>query len=692
MKKKERRKSSVDTENSRTTFLPSDNPIQQPGQDLLGRAALAQSFVRQVLMLDRSEGLVVGILGAWGSGKTSFINLVRRELEHDETTVLDFNPWMFSGTEQLVDHFFIELAAQLKTRPDLSQVGEALEDYGDVLVGWTGWIGIPMKLLGKGLQRRNRKGGVSQRQKKIKDLLRKLDKPILVVLDDIDRLSVLEIKYVFKLVRLTANFPNIIYIVAFDRTRVEDALTEEGMPGQDYLEKILQVAIDLPTTPDHLLRKHILSAIHDALSGIENAGTCDKQRWPDVFMEVIRPLLRNMRDVRRYIATVHWTVSDLKGQVALVDVLALEAVRIFLPGVFMHLHGMLTILTPSHEIPNDAQQSKAEIEPLIKAAGRHHQVVCSMIEHLFPAAKKHIGGLHEEEQGTEWMKEHRVAHDDFLRLYLERVEGDNLQDFQCAERASTLLTAPPALNTYLRSLDRERLQDVIEYLEINEDQFPTEHVIPVMIVFLNLLPDLPERPPGVHEFAPKTAIAPLTYRLLCSLKQPAATEDAVRRILPEVNSLSAKMVIIEQIGYQENVGHKLISKEASTKFEKTWRQEVLSASVDTLVKEPDLLRILYFTKSQSDPSEASLDIDSSPELTLALLRSALSEIVSYPGNHAVRRSPRLAWEALVDLYGSEETLAQRIKDLKQTHPESADELLALADKYLSGWQPGTFDP
>jgi hypothetical protein len=61
--------------------------------------------------IDASQGAVVGVLGAWGAGKTSFVNLARAEFSRQAVTVLDFNPWMFSGSEQLVESFFIELAA-----------------------------------------------------------------------------------------------------------------------------------------------------------------------------------------------------------------------------------------------------------------------------------------------------------------------------------------------------------------------------------------------------------------------------------------------------------------------------------------------------------------------------------------------------------------------------------------------------
>ena len=85
---------------------PGDNPIKKPEDDVLGRAAVAQDFAEQILLLDVTEGAVVGVLGAWGSGKTSFVNLARTHWKKNNIPVLDFNPWMFSGTQQLVESFF----------------------------------------------------------------------------------------------------------------------------------------------------------------------------------------------------------------------------------------------------------------------------------------------------------------------------------------------------------------------------------------------------------------------------------------------------------------------------------------------------------------------------------------------------------------------------------------------------------
>lgn len=94
-----------------TCSIPADNPIYNANDDTLGRDGFARSLAHQVMSLDVNEGAVVGVLGPWGSGKTSFVNLVRRHLENSGVKVFDFNPWMFSGADQLVDAFFVEVSA-----------------------------------------------------------------------------------------------------------------------------------------------------------------------------------------------------------------------------------------------------------------------------------------------------------------------------------------------------------------------------------------------------------------------------------------------------------------------------------------------------------------------------------------------------------------------------------------------------
>lgn len=176
----------------------SDNPIESSDEDVLHRADGASDFAAHVMTLDASRGLVVGVLGAWGSGKTSFINLARPEFTERATAVIDFNPWMFSGSA-LIDAFFIQISAQLKVKPGLSSVGESLENYGRCRL-WLGPVRWPLGGSGPpvagstGKLMKKRRGGSQDARRKISTVLTKLEKPIVVILDDVDRLSTAEIR------------------------------------------------------------------------------------------------------------------------------------------------------------------------------------------------------------------------------------------------------------------------------------------------------------------------------------------------------------------------------------------------------------------------------------------------------------------------------------------------------------------
>jgi len=676
-----------------------DNPIRVAEDDLLGRNDLATVFAREVLSLDVQEGACVGILGPWGSGKTSFINLARTPLAEAGATIIDINPWMFSGADQLVGAFFSELVAQLRVKRSFWDIAERIEDYGEAFSGLThvpliGLLHAISKLLGK--LRRNRKA-IGDLRARVKESLLALKHPVVVVLDDIDRLSCAEIRDVFKLVRLTASFPNVIYIVAFDRAQVEKALEEQGVPGRQYLEKVLQVAVDLPLAPPHVLHTQLIRAIDEAMVGVADTGPFHEQTWPDIYAEIIRPLVGNMRDVRRYAASIRGTVQSLGGQVALADALALEAIRIFMPDVFDLLDATtegLTTTSPAVGGRHDPPHLKPMVDSLIAAANEHEDVLRAAIRRLFPAAERHVGGSHYgPEWKAEWLRNRRVAHEDILRFYLERVAGRGLQAFTRAEKAWTLMTDRQALQDFLSSLDPSLMQDVLSSLEVFEREFSEDHTVPGCIAILNVLHLLSDQQRGMFELPPHFAASRVVYRLLRRLP-PAVVEKAVRDILPEVTSLAAKLMIITVVGYRENAGHKLVSEDAASEFERAWRADVRAraASASALASEPDLLRVLLLAKNEAEQDEPQLVIPEETSLTLAIFRASVTKaFIQSLGSRAVRTVSRLEWDALVDLFGGEQAVENRFLSLKTCHTEADAELLELVQKYLDGWRPKEFE-
>jgi hypothetical protein len=132
----------------------------------------------------------------------------------------------------------------------------------------------------------------------------------------------------------------------------------------------------------------------------------------------------------------------------------------------------------------------------------------------------------------------------FIHLYFEHVIGEGLQAFTNAEHAWSHMADRAALDRYLRSLEAERLQDVIASLEVYEEQFAPDHLVPGSVVLLNLWPEVPERERGMFGVDTRRAVGRVIYRLIRSLTESDAIEAAVPEVLPHVTTLSAKAQLI----------------------------------------------------------------------------------------------------------------------------------------------------
>lgn len=653
-----------------------DNPITKQEQDLLGRTAAARSFVRHVLALDASLGVVVSVFGPWGSGKTSFLNLAQQDLEQQKITVVKFNPWFFSGTDQLIDRFFSELSERLQLPGrNLHKVGDVLSEYGKCLQGKAGTI---LRLGGYHLNRR--RGSVADQRDKVISELQTLDKPIIVLLDDVDRLSTGEIREIFKLVRLTGCFPNLVYVVACDRKRVEEALGQTGLDGRRYLEKIVQHSFNLPETPKEVLDSELITEIGSVRSDVGCTDEIDEQDHADVFPEIILPLIRNMRDVRRYALGLRETLASLDGKVALIDVLALEAVRLFLPGVFDRLSTCVSNLTVASLPRSISRQLDHQVERAIgsdqapedqyailhKAAGSElgERVVNALLNRLFPARRLSDSDGNISQQPVSepaMLAQRRVAHESILRLYLERSVDSELHAFQDASDAFERMTDLKAFEEFMASIDPRRLEAVIERIGDFKSQFRPGHVEVGITSILNLWTKLPRRPVDYDAIGGLTTVV---QSLLETLDSGEPITEMVRRILPRLNSLSSQLILFRAVGFQPQTQANFVSKEDSESLNVAVGNAIRSANADDLLDERNPAKLLQF--AQKTKSEFPLDVADSPELTFVILQDSLTESrSSMTRSRAQQVSHSLDWNSLAEIFGSEETLNERIKSLDQ---------------------------
>ena len=685
------------------SFVPSDNPIISSGQDGYQRNNLAIGFAQHIMKIDCSQGLVASILAPWGYGKTSFLNLVKAELAIQEITTIEFNPWAFSGSDQLVSMFFSELSAELKMSEKLKDVAERLENYGEVFVklDWVPFAGPSLKRiggLGKSLSKiiAARKRGTSSLRSEVSQKLQDLEKPIVVMLDDIDRLGSSEIRDIFKLIRLTANFPNVIYVLAFDRARVEKALSQDGIEGRAYLEKIVQYGFDLPNIPRAALDSFVFSELDILIGKSDIQFTFNEGIWVDIYFEIVQSLVRSPRDVKRFTMALSQTLPSLGASVELSDVVALEAVRVFLPDLFQKISEQAKVLTSpamGYSAPSKTEldKGKAAIDQMKAAAGNHADIVDALLDRLFVYALRYTGGSN---YGNDWegefLRNKRVASQRIFRFYLERALNPELKSYQQAEILFEALNDEEQLQAVIEGMDVSDLEDAVKELSSFKGQFVPSQAIPGIAALLNLLNTLPKKPKqSLFDFGSSIHITRVVLRILESLGTPEAVMEAVSEILPRVQSLSSKLELVELVGHREGVGQKLVTEGQAKILESEWLIAVEGASQDAFESDGNLIQVFYGLGRLESTIEPVFNTTNT--IVENLLYSAYTESLTQTfGTRRVKREGRLDWDRLMKIFGSEEKLIRAIKDLAAERQVRLGAVYPTAVKYSHGWRPESF--
>ena len=359
----------METEN--LNILSADNPLIDPKDDRLGYASFAKNLAESLCLMTSSEGLVLAVYGSWGSGKSTLLNFVIHNLEqkpnNEQPIIVRFNPWWFSGQEELTRHFFEQLQVNLKKAPNVAkELTENLANFADIVSG----LPIPYAEYVKALSDVGKAfvqpKDIYKLKEEIEKILKQQKQKILIVIDDIDRLTAEEIRQLFRVIKAVANFPNVIYLLLFDKEVVIKALEEaQGIPGEDYLEKIVQVPFELPIPDQSSLQGLLFEKLNVILSDTPQE-LFDQTHWGNVFLEGINEFIAKPRDIIRLTNTLSVTYPAVKGEVDPVDFIAIESLRVFCPKIYNVIRNNPQVFTRKVNNSNTSSNSHTTPEPLLE--------------------------------------------------------------------------------------------------------------------------------------------------------------------------------------------------------------------------------------------------------------------------------------------------------------------------------------
>lgn len=714
------------------TNMGNDRPINNNDDDKFKRGNFAQLLITQILSLPTGESFVFGLSGPWGSGKTSVLNMVENELSLNEhVVVVWFNPWLFSGTNDLVEQFFSEIAAQIVENQPSNEKGkqvagtisnwlrrlQGVAQTGGTAIAQAKGVAAPVAAaigaaasmtIGAAADRLQAvqqevpapalQGSLRKQRKQLEDLLVAFGKRIVVIVDDIDRLHPNEVREIVRFVRLTADFPNVYYLLAFDRFRVEKALGDDVEHGRAYLEKIFQTIFDLPPISQPQLHGFLAEEVNRVLENKEH-GPEHSEYLQDLFRQGISPLFRQPRDVRRYINSLHFSLGAIKVELSVPDVLGLEAIRTLLPETFSLMQAnaeLLAVSELSGASKHSNEKGKTIWKAIVESAGEHQAATIRLINLMFPYTNSYSGNISYDSSGwlATWRRQRRVACLEHFSHYLSKVLPEGALRASHIESIVNKFDEQDVFIDEIRRLSSEEFSYLVMRLEDYQDEFNAnraETVLPSLInVSVSFLKDNLYSPDYV--FTPSFRLKCIVVRWLRRI-ETAARPAMLISIFDKVDTLSWKSELwdIAKNWHEDDYDKKpLIAPDCAEQILNKLLDEIalgLSTDYREVMSERRLFLLLDVAISKKPELVAVLrELAKQDEFLISIIKKSLSVGYAQAIGSSVRRPfYSLPWKLLKDMFEGD-FLNERLSYLGnlKTEDKDAEQALAIALEYVTG--------
>lgn len=408
-----------------------DIPIQCSDCDVLGRKNFSEYLAKAINEYQSNDSLVVGIFGKWGTGKTSIINMFLENVE--DSIIIKFSPWNYSSQSDLINLFFNLLQQSISDCHDIEDkkvLGESLLQYSKAVKVFSviPIIGEPLsQLLQTVLEIKSEElmqiPSLEETRQNLEEALGKLEKKIVVIIDDIDRLTNNQIREIFQLVKQVANFPNIVYLLSMDRDIVCEALNHvQHINGHEYLDKIIQIPIEVPMLRKIKLENVLFSKLDSVLESYSENIIIHKEYWRRVFKNCVEPYIVTLRDVNKIINIFQFRFGYLHEETCFEDMLAITILEVLEPKLYRWVGSHKDELCEIEKkgfVTNDGKH----IEPRdmyikeFNELGINSEKAILALSTLFPVFARSVKENRYDDNATDIRKNMRMANIERFDLY-----------------------------------------------------------------------------------------------------------------------------------------------------------------------------------------------------------------------------------------------------------------------------------
>lgn len=293
--------------------------------DLFNRGHIIDHLCTSIEVCSKSNtSFVIGLEGSWGSGKTTILNNVKKRFEDKSNIVIidDFDMWACGTQESLLALMLEAILRNTDIKYSNWSSREIIKNVGTAIVDNSALGGMAKGILFQSTPESN----ISNLKNHINKYLKSHNKKIVFFIDNIDRADAKNIIFLFKLIGTIFDLDNIVYVLSYDRERINNILQDTLDIDPHYIEKIVQQEIKVPKFNNYYISSVLTTCLHNLLKahGVN-------QNELSQFGFVINFIISNTTDIRIFKRLINsvFSTTFYDNYLYKPDLLALEVIKFF---------------------------------------------------------------------------------------------------------------------------------------------------------------------------------------------------------------------------------------------------------------------------------------------------------------------------------------------------------------------------
>lgn len=378
------------------------------------------------IMEENNNSFVISLNGQWGSGKTTMLNLFSNKLkEYEDITIINFNPWNFSSSEDLIRKFFLQVFSNLNKCEINKPLLTVLKNYMKI-------VGCVDKIVDSKVTNIASNIGsaaveffeeIDLSKCSLSDIKEELNqklnhKKLLVIIDDIDRLLPNQLLQIFQLVKSVGDLKNIVYVLSFDKAIVNKNLENAFVYSPEkYLEKIIQISFDIPRISVKNIQTYFKNSLKElGIDIIKSVGEGKYEYLPCSYSLLSsKNAFENFRKTKRYLNIFSFEYNLVKNSVWADDFVAIIYLKLFHFNVYNKIFNNKKLLTNPRKM--DKPLEKLEMFFDEEECDSKKILLEELLSTLFPTLSKY----YDEKKSIKLYKSKGICNEEYFENYFSLI-------------------------------------------------------------------------------------------------------------------------------------------------------------------------------------------------------------------------------------------------------------------------------